>query len=176
MNDLDVNRLEKATIYIDSLANGINPISGEALAGDVFDEPDVIRCLFFVKDILKSCMERPVKQKNESFTIDDETNLEKFLLNKPSSLSPFIKNIKEANNGVGPSANKIWELLVEKGYLYLGTDGEGKKTKLPTESGLQNGISYVERQGTNGKPYFAVIYDKTGQKLLLECIKELYAQ
>ncbi len=172
----DVNKIDKAREYIESLANGLNPLTGEELFETVFDEPEIIRCLFFVRDILQSYKAAPVKTKSDTFEIDKESDLSKYILDRPSSLTTFIKNIKYSNKGLGPSANKIWDWLVEKGYLYVSTDNEGKNTKMPTDDGKKCGISYVEREGTNGKPYCAVVYDRNGQKLLLECIRELYSK
>ena len=173
MNDME--RMQNATRVIECLANGIHPITGEILKETIFDEPEVIRCLFYVKDVLQGKIKAPSKSQKDKFIISDNLRLQDFLQDEPICLSPFVGKIKDANNGVGPSASKIWELLIEKGYLYEGTNIEGKNTKLPTELGKQNGLSYVERHRTSGKDYFVVEYNRQGQELLIECIVELYS-
>lgn len=171
----DIEKMQNATKIIECLANGVHPITGEILKETIFDEPEVIRSLFYVKDVLQGKIKPASKSQKDKFTITDNLRLEDFLRDEPICLSPFVGKIKEANNGVGPSTSKIWDLLIDKGYLYEGTNLEGKNTKLPTELGKQNGLSYVERHRSSGKDYFAVEYNRRGQELIIECIKELYA-
>ena len=173
MNNME--KMQNATKLIECLANGIHPITGEILKETIFDEPEVIRGLFYVRDVLQGKIMAPEKILKDKFIITENLRLEDFLQDEPICLSPFVRNIKETNNGVGPSASKIWGLLIEKGYLYEGTNIEGKNTKLPTELGKQNGLSYVERHRTSGKDYFVVEYNRQGQELLIECIMELYS-
>ena len=76
----DVNKIDKAREYIESLATGLNPLTGEELFETVFDEPEIIRCLFFVRDILQSYKAAPVKTKSDTFEIDKESDLSKYIL------------------------------------------------------------------------------------------------
>ncbi len=171
----DVEKLQNATNMIECLANGIHPITGEILEGTVFDEPEIIRCLFFVKEVLREHIAHPPKMKKGDFSIPETLRLEDFLQDQPISLTPFIKKIKEANHDVGPNANKIWELLLERGLLYKGENINGKETKLPTELGEQSGLKCVTRHNSAGVSYYVVVYDRKGQELLLDCIRELYS-
>lgn len=171
----DIEKMQNATRLIECLANGIHPLTGEILKETIFDEPEVIRCLFYVKEVLQGKIAVPSKSQKDKFIITDNLHLEDFLQDEPICMSPFVRKIKEANNEIGPSASKIWELLIEKGYLYEGTNIDGNNTKLPTELGKQNGLSYVERIRTSGKNYFVVEYNRRGQELLIECIIELYS-
>ncbi len=168
----DTEKMEKAINCVECLANGVHPITGEVLKETVFDEPEIIRCLFFVKEVLRGKVSQPTKSKKEGFSAVG--NLEDFLQDQPTSLSPFIKKISQANNGVGPSAKKIWDLLVENKFLYEGTNLNGTKTKLPTELGKQSGISCAERQNSAGEKYYVVVYNRKGQELLLDCIRKIY--
>ena len=172
----DTARIQNAIKIIDCLANGVHPATGEILKETVFDEPEVIRCLFYVKDLLQGGISTPAKTQKDKFVITGDLRLENLLQSEPICLSPFIQKIKDANNGVGPSASKIWGLLIEKGYLYEGTNAYGVNTKMPTELGKQRGLSYVERTQMSGKSYYVVEYNRRGQELLIECIKELYSR
>ena len=47
-------KLEKSIIYVDRIANGCNPVNNSPLTNDsVLNNPNVIRCMYFIKDILK---------------------------------------------------------------------------------------------------------------------------
>ncbi len=171
---IDIAKMQNAKRIIECLANGIHPVTGEILKDTVFDEPEVIRCLFFIKEVLQEEIENPQKGKKEEFSADS-LQLENVLQDEPIALSPFVKKIKDANGGVGPNAKKIWELLTDRGFLCEGTNLNGNKTRLPTELGLQSGLTRSERQTAMGKSFYVVEYDRTGQELLLECIKEIYS-
>ncbi len=171
----EIERITKAEKFVECLANDVHPITGEILSESVFDEPEIIRGLFFVKDVLQNYMARPNKSTKDKFTLTHNLHLEDILQDNPISLTPFIKKIKELNNGIGPSAKLIWNLLIEKGYLYEDTNADGKTSKIPTELGKQNGLSCVEKITMYGKSYNVVVYDNQGQHLIWDTIKEIYS-
>ena len=52
MNDLDI--MKRAQSYIESMAKGINPLTGEELPdADIVNNVRISRCLFYVSDVLK---------------------------------------------------------------------------------------------------------------------------
>ena len=168
-------RIAKAEKYVECLANGVHPITGEILSESIFDEPEMIRGLFFVRDVLQDCNARPKKSAKDKFTLTDNLLLEDILQESPISLSAFLKKIKELNNGIGPSGKEIRIFLIEKGYLYEDTSADGKTSKIPTELGKQSGLSYVEKSNMYGISYNVVVYNKQAQKLLCNIIKEIYS-
>ncbi len=171
----DIERIAKAEKFVECLANGVHPITGEILNEKIFDEPEMIRGLFFVRDVLQDYIPRPKKSAKDKFTLTDNLHLEDILQDNPISLSPFVKKIKELNNGIGPNAKLIWSFLIEKGYLYEETNLDGKTFKIPTELGEQNGLSYVQKSTMYGKSYNVVVYDRQGQELIWNTIKEIYS-
>ena len=171
----EIERIAKAEKFVECLANGVHPITGEILSDTVFDEPEMIRGLFFVRDVLQDYITRPRKSTKDKFTFTDDLHFEDILQDNPISLSPFVKKIKELNNGIGPNAKLIWSFLIEKGYLYEETNADGKTSKIPTELGKQNGLSCVEKYTMYGKSYIVVVYNKQGQELLWNTIKEIYS-
>ncbi len=49
---------QRAKGYMDALANGIDPITGKELPEDtVLNRPQMIRCFFYVSDILRQVVE-----------------------------------------------------------------------------------------------------------------------
>ena len=51
----ELETIARAKMYIDKLANGINPLDDTAVAeNDVVNNVRISRCLFFVSDTLRS--------------------------------------------------------------------------------------------------------------------------
>ena len=54
MNQFDMKTLETAIIYVKRIADGKNPVNNQPMPEDsVLNEPNVIRCMFFVRDVLE---------------------------------------------------------------------------------------------------------------------------
>ena len=63
-------KLEKAIIYVDRIANGCNPVNNSPLTNDsVLNNPNVIRCMYFIKDILKEVYDNGgvISKKNKKY-------------------------------------------------------------------------------------------------------------
>ena len=55
----EVEKIEYAKLYIEKLANGINPLTGQAVPDtDLINNVRISRCLFYVSDILRQVVER----------------------------------------------------------------------------------------------------------------------
>ncbi|WP_155829112.1 hypothetical protein [Butyrivibrio sp. AD3002] len=55
MEQFDLDKLEKALIYVERIADGKNPINNMPADNDeVMNDPNVIRCMFFIKDVLSA--------------------------------------------------------------------------------------------------------------------------
>ncbi len=85
----EVEKMLHAKKYIDQLANGINPLTGEAVAeDDIVNNVRLSRCFFYVSDLLRSMIEaggRPRKRARRiKFCIAQTkwtcTNIRQFLL------------------------------------------------------------------------------------------------
>ena len=69
MESVDMKKLETAIIYLQRISDGNNPINNLPADEDsVLNNPNVIRCMFFVKEILEE-----VKRKSK-FIIDELKN------------------------------------------------------------------------------------------------------
>ena len=54
----ELEKIERARMYIDKLANGINPIDDTVVPdGDIINNVRLSRCLFFVSDVLRQVIE-----------------------------------------------------------------------------------------------------------------------
>ncbi len=54
MENIDLNRLKIAITYAERIADGKNPVTNApAREEDVINNPNVIRCMFFIRDVLQ---------------------------------------------------------------------------------------------------------------------------
>ena len=54
MESIDMKKLETAIVYLQRIADGNNPINNLPAEEDsVLNNPNVIRCMFFVKEVLE---------------------------------------------------------------------------------------------------------------------------
>ena len=97
MESVDIKKLETAIIYLQRIADGNNPINNLPAAEDsVLNNPNVIRCMFFVKDILEEVKKnggyigKKVKKNDKvDFPVDA---LNTFIYREDKSISRFEFN------------------------------------------------------------------------------------
>ena len=54
----ELETLERAKMYLEKLANGINPIDGSVIPdGDIVNHVRISRCFFYVSDVLRQVIE-----------------------------------------------------------------------------------------------------------------------
>lgn len=172
----ELETIARAKMYIDKLANGINPLDDTAVAeNDVVNNVRISRCLFFVSDTLRKVLENggistTQRVRKAEFNITTE-ELEKFeFSDKPIPVSEIAKRVNEVadtENSKKFSHRMITNWLIEIGMLIETENAEGKKSKRPTSEGNELGIFVEERMGQNG-PYKVVIYNKTAQKFIVD--------
>lgn len=62
----ELEKMQRAKMYIDKLANGINPLNDlPAAESDVINNIRISRCLFYVSDILRQVIESNGVQSKE---------------------------------------------------------------------------------------------------------------
>lgn len=172
----NIEKVEWAKNCIESLANGIQPFTGEVLENSILDDPQLIRCFFYVRDVLKEVIESGGKKKTKTEFVPTDTLLDRIPI-KPGKicLTQFLNGIKEVNEGKAPKFGAIREYLIEQGLLESRQDKNGKVIRYATNTARQYGIENEERVGSSGT-YTVVVYDTTGQQYLVECLKKMYAQ
>lgn len=174
----DYETITRAKMYVDKLANGINPLDGTAIAeNDVVNNIRISRCLFYVSDILRQVLENggitsPTKAKKSEFKITAE-DIENFeFSDKPIPVSEIAKRVNTVANTQNSktfSHRMVTNWLVAIGMLDEVETPEGKKTKRPTPEGNKLGIFLEERIGSTG-PYHVVIYNRQAQQFIVDNI------
>lgn len=182
MESVDIKKLETAIIYLQRIADGNNPINNLPAAEDsVLNNPNVIRCMFFVKDILEEVRKnggyigKKVKKNDKvDFPVDA---LNTFIYREDKSISRFAEQINESiDENVYKKINYklITDWLKLNGFLQEKYSEEFKKTiTMPTEKGLQIGIRAERRSSSRGVEYMLVIYDRQAQEYIIQSMGKI---
>ena len=160
---------EEMLNYVDSLAAGVDPLTGEILTSDtVLNRPDVIRMLYSVKDFINSVEikeSKKVKNKKTSFELKTFDGI----IDDDSTISDFVYRINEANadeNMKKFNYKAIVKWLIEEEYLELLEDGK----KTPTKKGEQIGLHKENRINMYGRTYEVILYNSNAQEFILNNI------
>lgn len=176
----DLKKLERAKMYIDNLANGIDPITQNAMENDeVLNNVRLARCFFYVSEILNQVIKNNgqigKQQKKEKFKITQEQLHSVITSEKPIIISKFcskINSVISSTNMAQLQATKITNWLLKKEILYIDVDSFGKKRKLPTSVGEQIGITVEMRSGYRGD-YLVNLYSKEAQQFILDNLLQI---
>ena len=175
--------LNKATGYLEELANGNDPFTGESLPEDtVLNNLELSRSFFFVMGILQEVIDnggmvkRVVRRSRMPFVISEEEKGEIELTDAPINISTFCENINrvvdpEKSGKLKVTAFGKW--LMNKGLLTVEVDN-GERNKKATEAGVELGIE-SEWRTYGDRQYYATSYNKEAQQFLLDNLDEITA-
>ena len=184
MEQLDMGKLEKALIYVDRIADGKNPVNNMPADDDaVLNNPNVIRCMFFVKEaltVLKNnggVVGKVVKIKKKDFPLEA---LSEFHFEEKKTITKFVEQLSAPINQdeyEKLSYKIITDWLKKNGYLSEVNDEKiGKKVTITTEKGRAAGITHSLQNNLNGAPYYRVEYDKPAQEFIISILPALLAE
>lgn len=173
----ELEKVQRAKMYMDKLANGIDPISDDELPEDsALNNVRLSRCFFYVSDILRQVIEnggsvKPVKRpKRNDFKLSAEA-IKAFSFSKqPLRISDFVSKINDlidADHMKKMTTTVITGWLLDKGFLELQEYPAGKKTRQPTKQGEYIGLSTEIRSGQYGE-YRAVLYSEDAQRFVID--------
>jgi hypothetical protein len=173
----ELEKIAYAKTYVDQLANGLDPLTGQAVPdSEIINNVRVSRCLFYVSDVLRQILEnggfprREAKAVKAPFQLDYEARKGFCYSAVPLTISELGKRI---NALIQPETMKklnykyILDWLTESGFLKFVPGTNGKMARVPTERGTELGIAVKQRQGSMGT-YTAVVYDKAAQQFILD--------
>ena len=172
----ELETLEHAKMYMEKLANGINPIDGSVIPDeDVVNNVRLSRCFFYVSDILRQVIENggvaPQKKiKKEPFSLMVEQREAFDFSAAPIPISEISKRINMLSTNANMSTLSyaaIRDWLMSLGMLEHALDGNGKNVARPTPQGESTGIALEAHNGANG-PYFVVVYNLAAQHFILD--------
>ena len=179
----DLEKIERAKMYIDKLANGISPIDDSLVPDeDIINNVRLSRCFFFVSDVLRQIIEHGgieggKKVKKLPLEIPYEKRNQFAFSEKPIPASEIAKRVNalaENDQMKKLTYSGILTWLSEIGMMEWSSALDGKRTKRPTKIGMENGISVEDRLGNKGN-YQVVVYDTAAQHFIIDNLDAILA-
>ena len=176
MTELEI--MQHAKDYLDKLAQGIDPLTGQEVPeDDVINNVRISRCLFYVSDVLRQVIEnggiqvKTVKNSEKTpFTLSLEERTRYPFDDWPVTASVIAQRLNElaaSETMQKLKTTSITKFLLQSGLLFEEESVNGSKNKRPTEAGRQLGISTTQRTSQNGE-YTAVVYSREAQQFILD--------
>lgn len=173
----ELEKIAYAKAYVEKLANGINPVTGQEVPdGDVINNVKISRCLFYVSDLLRQVVENggiyqpKAKIVKQPFHLDYEARKQFRYSEIPISISEIAKRMNElipVENMQKLNYKYLLDWLMESNFLELIPGVNGKMTRNPTRNGTMLGITLEHRESPRG-PYSVIVYNLEAQKFLLD--------
>ena len=177
----EIEKIEYAKLFVDKLANGINPIDDSQIKDDdIVNNVRISRCLFFISDVLRQVVENGgIKKKSAKvpFALTMEERAKFKYSATPIPVSEITKRFNDlvTNEDMKKLSHRnITEWLVSIEMLYEMTKPDGKTTKRPTEHGMAIGITTETRTGMRGE-YVVTIYNKNAQEFIVNNLDAVLA-
>jgi len=179
--DIDINKLNKAKIVLEKMANGIDPVDGSKIDEKSFlNDPRIIRCLFYVNEILQMTIDGDLENRNTDrkklpFVITDE---EKSQVKFPegnigvNAFSQYINRVISPHRSKKLNGTELNRQLKKMGILGEQENEQGKKKTIVPEESVQYGI-HTELSNYNGVEYEKVVFDSNGVRFLLENLEKI---
>ncbi|HAY73764.1 MAG TPA: hypothetical protein DCY31_08015 [Ruminococcaceae bacterium] len=180
----ELEKIQRAKMYIDKLANGVDPLTDAEIAGDsTLNNVRISRCLFYVSDILGKVIDNGgevgrkksvPKPKLLPFEITAEQAAAVEISEQPVGVAIIAKRINEVidENVKKAAAVHISNWLVEQGYL-AEEIAANKRRKVATAKGEALGIYTVDAISPNGVPIKKNVYDEHAQRFVVEHIMQI---
>ena len=174
----ELETMQRAKMYMEKLAQGIDPITGQALPEDSpLNNVRLARCFFYVSGVLDKVIQNDghvgakPKLNRSDFVITPQQLASVTVPAQPLRISEFTELLHQAAGGDPlmrkPSTTLITNWLLEKGFLQKVTGADGKSQRLPTAAGNSLGIFTQSQQGQYGE-FTAVYYNQPAIRFLMD--------
>lgn len=180
--DIDIKKLDTAILYLQRIADGNNPVNNMPAEEDsVLNNPNVIRCMYFVKEVLEEVKrnggfigKKPKKSEKAVFPVEA---LENFSYQEDKPITKFVEQINseiDENRYQKISYRLIQDWLKLNGYLEeKAFEQYGKSFNVSTEKGEQLGIRCEMRKNMRGIDYIATLYGKSAQEYIVKNFEKI---
>ena len=173
----ELEKMERARLYLDKLANGIDPLTDRELPDDtLLNNVRLARCFFYASDVLRRVIENggevqaAKRPKKQSFSLTLEQLTDFCFSASPISISDLVEKINaviDTEKMKKLSTTAITNWLLEKGFLQEVAREDGKKSRRPTEQGHAIGLSTEDRVTVRGS-FTVVLYNSDAQAFILD--------
>ena len=176
----ELETMQRAKMYMDKLARGIDPITDRPLPVDTaLNQARLSRCFAYVSDVLGRVIANGgnvgSSTRTQPFAITPEQLTMVQLSREPVTVSWLIDSLANAVNNPDMrrlSTTVITNWLLGQGFLEKRTTLDGKNTRIPTPKGQSIGLTSESRQGREGE-YQMVLYDLGAQRFVLDHLLEM---
>ena len=177
----ELETLQRAKVYMDRLAQGIDPITGNEVPEDsTLNQVRLARCFFYVSGVLQQVIDNGGhvggKPKKSSFVVTQKMRCLP-PAERPVRITEFAEMLAGAAddpNCKRPNSKAMTDWLISKGFMEKAADADGRQKRVPTENGKRIGLYTETRQGQYGA-YMAVYYSREAQQFLLDHLDEIFA-
>ncbi|MCL1876549.1 hypothetical protein FWF74_00700 [Candidatus Saccharibacteria bacterium] len=180
---MNINELIELRDKTNALANGVVPGTGEVITDSALNNPQVIRTLYGILNVLNLLIVNNGKlsssaAKKNPIIVTDEMRNSITISNSPSTITNFIdplRSFMESNGMKLISTTVFTNWLMEFGYLVNEEYKQGssvKNRRIPTDKGTKLGITSETRDGMYGQ-YVVTLYSTEAQKFLKEKLAEI---
>lgn len=182
----ELEMIEQAKMYLDKIANGIDPLTDKPVSDDdLINNVRISRCLFFVSDVLRRVLENGGIGKKQQVKKPDKQpfslSTEKIASFELSSVGIGVGDLTNRINMLVDKermkvlkANAITDWFVEIGYLERHYDSYGHEYKRPTQSGAELGLK-LDTRNFEGRTYEVVTYGVEAQRFILDNLEAIVA-
>lgn len=178
----EIEKIKRAKMYIDHLANGINPLDNSIISEqDIVNNVRISRCLFFVSSVLENVIKHDYSQqisktKKESFHLNEIEKDQFEFSEKPIPISEITNRINliiKDKNMAKFKHSYIISWLVYKQLLEEFYSEDNRTKRQPTNKGYNIGISMENRISCNGNIYNVILYNKNAQHYIIDNIDNI---
>ena len=184
MEDIEIMR--RAKQYIESLANGIDPLTGSEVAEtDIVNNVRISRCLFYTAGVLQKVIDNGGEVQREKLKRSERADFsltdDQALALRPVDAEVTVSKIADAINAqidemtmTKLRSATINRWLMQKGMLSEVTVN-GRLYKHATSAGESIGIRLIDRVSQNGVQYKQCVYSPEAQQFIFDNIDSIAA-
>ena len=174
--NIDLDKLQEAKMFMDYLANGVDPVNNIDANAETLHNENVISCFRYISIILENVIQQTETEmrNNSNFYITDEqiNELRTFSYNcKVSELAVEINRVAAENGTKKLSASWINDWLESEGYLCK----SDLNSRIATEKGHQLGITSEHRKRNDGTEYYINFHTEQAQQFIFSHLNEIIA-
>lgn len=178
----EIEKIQRAQMYIDKLANGINPIDGKTVSqNDVINNERISKCLLYVSEVLNDVIKISERKASQNIAKKIPFFLSADVINNlvfseipltVGEITKYLNSLADLNSCYKLKTTDIVNWLVEVGLLEKKINYKGKETSCPTSFGVELGISAENCSGLYGN-YTVVLYNQSAQKFIVDNIEAI---
>ncbi len=169
-------KIRKAKEVLLKIAHGTNPITGNEMDGEEFlNDPRIIRCFYFVADILQNVLDgRYSSKKYAPFVITPEQKSRVKLPEGKIGVNAFSKCVNEVLDMTGKqlTGTELNKKLKKMNILSETVNSEGKSATTINENSYKFGFE-LEHRSYNNREYDMVVMNDMGKKYLLDNLETI---